>query len=711
MRQMVMAAIILVFVGIGCSISPVGVRQHNTASAIDLLPTEGMWAYNKLPDRSLRTHFQFEMTQSWAGHVRLASVKIGGGSGAFVSPDGLILTNQHVAAGGLQSASGPGKDYVTNGFIARSRDQEIKLPGMEAGVLESIEDVTGRVNKAVDPKLTGEAAVKARNAIFASVEDESLKQTGLQSRVVTLYGGAVYDLYRYKRYTDLRCVFAPEMAIAFLGGDTDNFEYPRYDLDITFLRAYENDKPAHVEHYLRLSRGGVREGDLVFVSGNPGSTDRLLPVSALLAMRDLTLPLRLDEMERSERVVMDYSARGPEQRRQAQRQLFGVENGLKALRPRLAALRAPELLAAKRRQESAMRDALAHRPELHDLASAWDEAAGAEQKRAELFLPHSFIEQGQAFSTALFGYARTLMRLPEEDAKPDSERLPEYTQANRAPLLHRLLARVPIYPDLETARLAESLRFFQEKLGNDSPLVQQVLAGKSPEERARELVSGSHLADVAERKRLLEGGRDAVRSSDDSMIALARLIDPEARQIRREYEAEVTEPMTRALTLINRARFALYGSDIYPDATGTLRLAFGLVKGYQQDGQAIAPWTTIGGAFQHAEAHANKPPYQMPGSWAQARGKLNPGTPLDFVSTADIIGGNSGSPVVDRQGDLVGVIFDSNRQGVPANLEYSDTQARAVSVDVRAILEALKSAYHDDALVQELTPPEASKNQ
>lgn len=349
-----------------------------------------------------------------------------------------------------------------------------------------------------------------------------------------------------------------------------------------------------------------------------------------------------------------------------------------------------------------MREALSRRPDLRSYDAAWDQVAAAEQRRAELMLPHGFIEQGQAFSSSLFGYARTLVRLAEEDAKPDAQRLPEYTQANRGPLLHRLLAPVPVYPELETARLAESLRFFREKLGADSPLVKQVLAGKSADERARELIAGSRLADVAERKRLLEGGGAAIRSSDDAMIALARLIDPDARRIRRDYESQVSEPITRALTLINRARFALYGSDLYPDATGTLRLAFGLVKGYEQDANAIPAWTTIGGAFKHSEAHADKPPYQLPQSWQDARGKLNSDTPLDFVSTADIIGGNSGSPVVDRAGDLVGVIFDSNRQGVADNLQYTDGQARAVSVDCRAIVEALDKVYGADGLLKEI---------
>ena len=700
-------ALLFLSLVVGCSdhsISTAPSRPHEApADSIPLLPTEGMWVYNQLPDQRLRSQFNFELTQAWTDNVRLASVRIGGGSGAFVSSDGLILTNQHVAAGGLQSASGPGKDYVTNGFIAKSPDQEIKMPGMEVSVLESIQDVTDRVNAAVDPKLTGEAAVKARNAIFATIEAESQKQTGLHSSIVTLYGGAVYDLYRYQRYTDIRCAFAPEMAIAFFGGDADNFEYPRYDLDITLLRAYENDKPARVQHYLHLSSSGVRPGDLVFVSGNPGSTDRLLPVSALLAMRDDSLPFALSALERSERVLLDYSRRGAEQRRQAQRQMFGVENSLKALRPRLTALQSPELLDRKSREESALRNRLGSRPDLRQYDAAWSQVEAAERNRSELMLPHSFIEEGRAFSTSLFGYAHTLVRLSDEDPKPDSQRLPEYTKAKRAPLVHRLLAPVPIYPQLETARLADSLAFFRDKLGTDSPLVKQVLAGQSPEERAEQLIAGSRLADPAERKRLMEGGAAAIQSSDDSMIVLARLIDPEARRLRREYESRVSEPMTQALTLINRARFALYGSEIYPDATGTLRLAFGRVKGYPQDGREIPAWTTIDGAFKHAEAHGAQPLYELPQSWQDASAKLNPHTPLDFVCTADIIGGNSGSPVVDRRGDLVGVIFDSNRQGVPDNLRYADVQARAVCVDSRAILEALGKVYAADALLKELT--------
>jgi hypothetical protein len=696
------ATITLIALGLaGCGwLEPQPAGHYAKPDAINIKPTEGMWVYNHLPDERLRVNFSFQVVKPWADNLRLSSTRIGA-SGAFVSPDGLILTNHHVAAGGLQNASGPGKDHVTNGFLATSREQEIKLPGLELSVLQSIEDVTERVNDAVNPKLTGEAAVKARNAVFAQIEAEAKEKTGLQSSVVTLYGGAIYDLYRYKRYTDIRCVFAPEMAVAFFGGDPDNFEYPRYDLDITLLRAYEDDKPAQIQHYLRMSLTGVREGDLVFVSGNPGTTDRLLPVAALLSMRDLSLPLALEGLEGQERTLLAYSDRGPEERRQAQRELFGIQNSLKALRPRLAALKTP-LIDRRRQVESAMRGQLSQRPELRHYDNAYNDVITAEQHRTRLLLPFAFIEQGRAFSTSLFGYARALVRSAQEKQKPDEERLPEYTTSNLDPLEHRLLAPVPVYPELETATLTQSLMFFRDKMGEDSPLVKKVLGDKSPGDRAKELVSGTNLGDAAERKKLLDGGLDAINSSQDPMIVLAREIDPDARKIRRDYESQVTEPMTQALTQINRARFALYGSDLYPDATGTLRLAYGLVKGYEQDGEQIPAWTTIGGAFQHEQEHDGKPPFQLPESWHNAKDRLNLNTPFNFVSTADITNGNSGSPVVDRNGFLVGIIFDSNRQGVANNFEYTDVQARAVSVDCRAIIETLRNVYGAETLLDEL---------
>ncbi len=695
--SMIVAFAALLALG-GCQSHPNNIG-HQSPHPLKLAPTEGMWLFNALPAEQLHA-LGFDPTQSWADHLRLASVHVGGASGAFVSSDGLVLTNHHVASYGLQNISRPGKDYLRDGFLARTHDQEIPLPGMELRVLESMEDVTDRVNAMVDPKLTGEQAVKARNAAFAAISRESQEKTGLQSEVITLYGGALYQLYRYKRYTDVRVVFAPEKAIAFFGGDPDNFEYPRYDLDITFLRVYENGKPAHIDHFLKIAPQGVSEQELVFVSGHPGRTDRLLPVAVLKGMRDLTLPFRIESLERQEHVLLDYAQRNAEADRQAQENIFGIQNSLKATRPRLLALRGP-LMSEKETEERSFRGMIERHENLRHYDRAYQIIDAAQDQQRKLFVAFDMLEGGAAFQSVLFRYARTLVRLAAEDQKPDEQRLPEYTQSRRRPLEHQLFAREPVYPEMEIARLTESLQFFQEKM-KDSPLVRKVLDGKTPEERARELVNGSKLSDAAERERIRKEGTSAIESSTDAMIQLARLIDDDARNIRGEYEATVEEPQTQALTDINKARFELFGAKIYPDATRTLRLAFGIVQGYPQAGKQIPAWTTIGGAFQHEQEKGGQDPFALPPSWKRAKGELQLDTPLNFVSTADITGGNSGSPVVNRNAELVGVIFDSNRQGIAMNFAYSDYQARAVAVDSRAIIEALRKIYGAESLLSEL---------
>ena len=664
------------------------------------LSTEGMWLPNALPDARMEKIFGFRPTKEWAEHLRLSSVRIGA-SGSFVSADGLVLTNHHVAANGLHHISREGKDYLANGYLAKTRDEEQPLPGAELTVLVSIEDVTARVNAAVDTKLSTEESIKSRHAAIADIERKSLESTGLQSNVVTLYGGALYHLYRNKRYTDVRAVFAPEIGSAFFGGDTDNFEYPRFDLDITLLRAYENGKPAHVENYLHLAKQGVVEGEPVFVSGHPGHTDRLLPVTVLEGMRDVSLPVRIEQMERMEKALFAFAAKSPEAARRAEENIFGIQNGLKATRPRLEALRG-KTIEEKRKDEALLRARLRQTDGLKQLDSAWDRVAKAEQQRARLQARMMFLEEGRAFGTGLFYDARLLVRLAAEDAKPDAQRLPEYTQSKRGPLEHGLFAEDPVYADLETAKLAASLELFIEKLGADSTDVKKVLEGKTSAARAEELVNGTKLGDPAERRRIREGGAAAIAASTDPFIKLARLIDEDARSVRKEYEAAVTEPQTQALTDINKARFALLGTDAYPDATGTLRLAYGFVKGYEQDGHRIEPWTTIGGAFAHEQAHPGQKDYTLPASWAKAKASLNAGTPLNFVCTADITGGNSGSPVVNRAGEWVGIIFDSNRQGVADNFSYTDDQARAVAVDCRGILEAMRKIYGAEELAKEL---------
>jgi hypothetical protein len=679
--------------------------QTNGAQSIqpNLRPTEGMWLPNDLPAGRLQELFHFDASPAWADHLRLSSVHFGGGSGSFVSADGLVLTNHHVAQRGLQSISKPGTDYVASGFLAKARDQEVAIPGLELTVLESIEDVTDKVLAAVPANLPPSEAAERRKAAFAAIEKESLDQTGLRSHVVTLYGGAMFHLYRSKRYTDVRAVFAPELGAAFFGGDPDNFEYPRYDLDMALLRVYENGKPAHTPNFLRWSTQGVSEGDLIFVSGHPGRTERLLPAAVLEGLRDQVLPFRLEGLEREEKALVAYASQGPEQHRRAEGNFFSVQNSLKALRARKGALDHTSVIADHRAQEQQWSEAARQRPQIAKHADVWQRVEQIERERRDLFLRLALLEDGAGFQSRLFGIARTLVRLAAEDKKPDGERLREYTLSNRPSLEHDLFAARPIYPDLEVATLTDSLSFLRDKLGPADKAVEAVLTGKEPRARAQELVNGCKLTDVQERRRLKDSGEAAIDSSDDPMIALARLIDPEARALRKRFETNVEEPQTEAMAQINQIRFALLGTSIYPDATGTLRLAFGLVRGYQQDGQTIPPWTTIGGAFEHEQQHAGKSPYNLPRRWQAARENLDPQTPLNFVSTADITGGNSGSPVVNREGELVGLIFDSNRQGITTNLAYSDEQARAVAVDSRGIIEAMRKIYHADELVKELT--------
>jgi hypothetical protein len=650
-----------------------------------------MWLYEAPPMERLKKEFGFEPSAQWLEHLRLSSVHLGA-SASFVSANGLILTNHHVALGALQAVSRAGADYVKNGFLAESFEKEIKAPGYEATVLVSIEDVTRKVNDAVPANLPAAEAVKARHAVMATIERESEAATKLQSRVVSLYGGALYHLYRSKRYDDVRIVFAPELDTAFFGGDPDNFEYPRYCLDISLLRAYENGKPAKVEHWLQWSMDGVKDGELTFVSGHPGRTERLLPSAVLQRMRDESSPLQIENLERSEKVLLAYGAKSPEAHRQTARELFGVQNSLKAGLPRLAVLRNTDVIERKRHEEAELRAA-------RDAFAVIDKAEAAGSK---IYVRETMFEGGVAFRSRLFGYARMLVRMPVEDARPDDERLPEFNQSKRKVMLQRLLADDPVYAELEAAKMADSLAFLVEKLGASDPLVRRILAGKSPGERARELVDGCKLGDPDERRKLQEGGAQAIDASRDPMIELVRLVDPQSRQLRKEMETNVTEPQTQAMAEINKARFAIFGTNTYPDATGSLRLALGVVKGYEQDGQHLPPWTTIGGAFDHEREHGAKWPYELPEKWHTAKSKVNANTPLNFISTADITGGNSGSPVVNRQGEFVGIVFDSNRQGVVNDFAYEDRQARMIAVDSRGIIEALRKVYAADKLIEEL---------
>ena len=671
-----------------------------------VLADEGMWTFDNLPLKHLKDQYGFTPPAGWVEHLRSSAVRFNsGGSGSFVSPDGLVMTNHHVGADTLQKISTPEQDYYKKGFWAKTQADEVKAPDLELNVLVAIEDVTDRINAKVPAGMDDAAANVARRQAMAEVEQASLAKTGLRSDVVTLYQGGKYALYTFKKYTDVRLVFAPEFEIAFFGGDPDNFEYPRYDLDVCFFRAYENDKPAKVEHFLKWSKAGSSEGELVFVAGHPGKTNRLDTVAHLEYLRDHAYPFQLDLLKSREQHLFAFGRQGGDNARRAKEDLFHYQNSIKARTGGLQGLRDAAFMARKVDAEAALRKAVAADPAQRDaFGKAWDKIAEAEAIAAKSLKAHGFVERGLAFDSQLFLVARTLVRLATEREKPNPDRLREFRESNLDSLKLALFSTAPVYPDFEKAKLAHSLAYWRESAGVDDPIVSRVFQGRTAQQVAEALVDGSKLADVAARKALAEGGLKAIEASGDTMIKLALAIDADARALRKTREDAVEGVEAAQYALIAKATFAQKGDSTYPDATFTLRLAFGTVKGYEIGGKDIRPFTTIGGAFAHAKAHGNTEPYVLPASWDEARsaGRLKLDTPLNFVATPDIIGGNSGSPVVNKANEVVGLIFDGNIQSLVLDFGYDDRIARAVSVDSRGIMEALRSIYRADALVKEL---------
>ncbi|MCS7166688.1 MAG: S46 family peptidase [Gemmatales bacterium] len=667
---------------------------------------EGLWLFNRPPRELLRQRYGFEPEPAWLERLQQACVRFNtGGSGSFVSPNGLVMTNHHVGSDQLQKLSTPERDLLAQGYHARKPEEELRCPDLELNVLMRIEDVTERVQSAVKRGMSPAEANAARRKAILEIEQEAHKRTGLRCDVVTLYHGAEYHLYYYKRYTDVRLVFAPEKEIAFFGGDPDNFEYPRYCLDICLFRVYENGQPVKPPHYLRIDREGCREGDLVFVAGHPGRTDRLNTVPHLQFLRDVQFPLSLQVIFRREVILRAFSERSLENARRVEDELFSYQNSRKARLGILAGLQDPAILSAKGRQED---DVAAQLRKLgkHDQAEQYEQArqriAEIMRRQRQLYREYYLLERGVAFNSELFHIARTLVRLAEERQKPNAERLREYGEAGIPSLLQQLFSPAPIYDDVERLKLADSLSMLLEWLGADHEIVKLVLQNQAPQRRAEQLVSGTKCKEVAYRKQLEAGGVKAIAASEDPMIQLAKAVDPYARAVRKRYEEEIEEPLRQAYAVIAQARFAAYGTNIYPDATFTLRLSVGTVRGYTENGKAI-PWcTTFRGAFAHEEAHQKREPFRLPLRWHQRREHLRMDTPFNFVCTNDIIGGNSGSPVVNRRGDFVGIIFDGNIHSLIWDIAYTDEQARAIAVHSAAIIEALEKVYQAHELLSEL---------
>ena len=669
--------------------------------ALPMLADDGMWTFDNPPIKQLKDKYNFTPTQEWLDHVRLASVRFNdGGSGSFVSPNGLVLTNHHVALGQLQKMSSKEKNYVAEGFYAKTQADEIKCSDLELNVLVSMENVSARVQSSVKPGMTNKEAYDAQKAEIATITKESLKKTGLRSDVIGLYQGSEHWLYRYKKYTDVRLVMAPEQQIAFFGGDPDNFTFPRHDLDMTLFRVYENDKPVKPSQYLKWNSKGAQDGELVFVSGHPGSTNRLQTLDQLVYLKDFSYPLRFKNYQRRLAVLKNYAKLGPEQDRRALNQIFGLENSLKAFRGEYEGLLDSRLMEKKGKEDSDLRTIVNSKPEWKQLyGDAWDSISVAIERAKTAVKVNTYrMVRGSRMATL----ATQIVQYVAEVKKPNEERMAEFQDANLASLEFRLFSRAPVYADLEEMLLADGLQESLEELGSSDSFIQTVLAGRTPTDVAKELIAGTKMSDPEFRKVLVKGGQKAVNESADPMIVVARKLDPMMREMRQWTEVNVTSVQTAAGEKIGKARFAVYGKDSYPDATFTLRLSYGTVCGYPMNGTKAPSKTTLYGLYDRAYSFDNKGDFALPKRYEERKEKVNLATPLNFVSSCDIIGGNSGSPTINRDGEIVGLIFDGNIESLPGRFLFDGEKNRAVSVHSAAMIECLRTVYDAAPLADEL---------
>ncbi len=670
------------------------------AIAASLAADEGMWTFDNLPLRQLQGKYGFTPSKQWLEHVRLSSVRFSdGGSGSFISSEGLILTNHHVALEQLQKNSSAAHDYPRDGFYASTRDAEMKSPDLYVDVLVSMENVTAEVRRRVGSSGNDQERGRARRAAIGEIEKASKQATGLEAQVVTLYGGGEYWLYRYKRYTDVRIVFAPEQQVAFFGGDPDNFTYPRYDLDMAIFRAWENGKPAHIEHYLKWNPAGAKDGDLVFVSGNPGRTTRNATFSTYSLLTHIAYPESLHRLEGMLATDEAYAKRGSEQARQAKSEIFELQNSIKAIAGILKAGLDPELVARKQKEEQEFKSKVEATPEWKkQYGGAWKTIEDANAASAS----HYKYELAYRLNSELDSIARTIVEYVAEIKKPAGDRLPGFQDAQLETLRYQLFSPAPVYPDLEKARLTASLAYARQKLGADAAFARTALEGQTPEQVAARLIDGTKLADPAFRKKLIEGGTAAVEASTDPLIVFERRLDPIRREEIVWYRDHVESVRRPAEEQLGEARFAVYGKTLYPDCTFTLRLSFGQVKGYPMNGTIAPPMTTFYGLYDRSASFGGAAPFDLVERFKSGREKLNLATPFDFVSTADIIGGNSGSPVINREGELVGLIFDGNIESLAGDLIYDERTNRAVAVETPAMGEALRKLYDTAPLAREI---------
>ena len=665
---------------------------------------EGMWTFDNVPKDTIAKKYGVQVTGQMLTRLQHAVVRLESGcTGSFVSPEGLVLTNHHCAASCLAENSTAQRDLIANGFNSKARENEVRCQGVQASVLMDTDDVTAKVTSATSGAAPADIARK-RNEIITNLEsaceaDAKKAGTPLKCEAVSLYQGGQHWIYKYKRYDDVRLVFAPEAAIAAFGGDPDNFQFPRWCLDMSVLRVYENGKAAATPEYLSFNWSGAKDGEATFVAGHPGATERLLTVEQLKTQRSQFLPFWLLRYSELRGRLIQYSKTSPEAARTAKDYLDTLENSHKVRRMQLASLLDDRMMEARATEERKLREAVAANPKLKDKAGAWDEVARAEAKSREILVPYGLIEGAAGFNSELFAYARVLVRAADERARPNAERLREYTDGAMPQIQQFLAAETPVYPELEQVRLSFSLERMREYLGPDHAIVKKALGTKSPDDTAKALISGSTLADPKVRMALFEGGQAAVKGSTDPMIGLARAIDDAARALRQTYETEVEGSEERAQQAIAEARFAVYGTSLYPDATFTLRLSDGAVDGWMEAGKRVEPFTYLARLYERA---TGAPPFALPRSWLDAKARLDMKSRANFVTTNDIVGGNSGSPMVNAKGEIVGLVFDGNIHSISGSYWFDKEKNRTVAVHPEFIHTALKDVYDVPALAREL---------
>src|SRR5579863_9579033 len=671
------------------------------SAAFSVLADEGMWTYDNFPTAKMQARYGWAPDAAWLKHARLSSIRLAQGcSASLVFPQGLVMTNHHCARECLSELADAQHDYIAHGFYAVTAAEEKRCPELEANQLVEITEVTKQMQSALAGK-SGRDFHEAERAAKAKIESSCGTAADVRCQVITLYHGGVYDLYKYKRYQDIRVVFAPEESVAFFGGDPDNFTFPRYDLDCAFVRIYDNGKPLRTNDYLKFAAKGVKEGDIALTSGNPGSTQRDDTLAEIEFQRDNAQPFILELFSELRGVLSEYGTKGPEQARTSKTLLFNIENSLKAVKGLQLALVEGTLVADKARTESEFRKRVAADPKLAaTYGGAWGAIAGAVAHRRNIFVRDALLERFPAFFSPLLGHAMALNRYAAEAGKPDGQRLEEYTDANFPALRQEIESPAPIHAELEKTVLVWWLTKVREYLGTGDADVRTLLGKRSPEEIANSIVAGTKLNQAALRTRLLAGGPAAINAYHDPLMEFARILDAPARAVRRDNDDNVRAVITKNAALIAKARFALQGTGTYPDATFTLRLSYGAVAGYPENGHTVAPTTNFAGAYAHA---TGRDPFMLPPRWISAEKSVDPNAQLNFVSTNDIIGGNSGSPVIGRNGEVIGLIFDGNIHSLGGDFGYDGNVNRAVSVDVTGITEALKKIYHADRLVQELT--------